>query len=365
MARIDLPHIQRLCDRHGHLRHYFRKPGFKRSTLPGTPGSAEFMDAYREALGAKRDVGADKSPPGSLSSVIAAYYQSSEWGSLQPQTQTLYRNVLDRFRDMEGGKFGQARAAALTDIHVKAILDKMADRPHMAQVLLKRLRGLFAFAVDRKLVPRNPTIGIKVKVRKTGGFRAWDDADIELFEAEWPQGSRARLALYLLLYTGQRRQDAVRMGRQMVRSGAMTITQLKRSRDQEPVTLTIPLHWKLLAEIERHPTDNLTFLMTEYGKPMSPFGFSNWFSDCANKAGLPARSSPHGLRKAAARHLAEAGASTLEIMSITGHASMKEVERYTRSASQARLARSAIAALEGEPGTDAVNPNCKPAEKTG
>lgn len=348
MARIELPHIQRFKDRHGHLRHYFRKPGHKRVPLPGLPGSTEFMEAYREALESRRSAGERKAPPGSISALIAAYYQSSEWKSLQPQTQVLYRNVLDRFRLMEDGKFGKARAAKLTDEHVRRILDKMADKPHMAQVLLKRLRGLFRFALERKLITQDPTLGVKVKVRKTGGFRAWTDQDIEKFEAHWPEGSRARLALHLLLYTGQRRQDVVRMGRQHVRDGVITITQLKRGRDQEPVTLAIPIHPTLQASLDRLPKDNLIFLLTGGAKPvpMSPFGFSNWFADCAKKAGIEESASPHGLRKAAARWLAEAGCSSLEIASITGHTSLKEVERYTKSASQGRLAMSAMAALK-------------------
>jgi integrase len=342
MAKIDLPHIQRFRDRHGHLRHYFRKPGCKRRVLPGEPGSKEFMEAYAEALETVREVGTTRHAPGSIGAVIAAYYASTEWGSLQPKTQKQYRGILEPFRE----QYGAGRANMLTEEHIRRILDKLADRQHAAQGLLKRLRGLYAFAMGRKLVTHNPTVGIKFKLRKTGGFRAWTDGDIEKFEAHWPEGSRARLALALLLYTGQRRQDVVRMGRQHVRDGVMTITQLKRGRDQEPTTLDIPVHPVLKAALDKLPKDNLTFLMTDFGKPMSPFGFSNWFADCAAKAGLPARSSPHGLRKAAARRLAEAGCSALQIAAITGHASLKEVERYTKSASQGRLAKQAIEALK-------------------
>lgn len=341
MAKIELKHVQRFRDRNGHMRHYFRKPGCKRVTLPGQPGSTEFMEAYRAALETRHEVGLKNETPGTISALVAAYYVSKEWASLQPQTQKLYRNVLERFRT----EYGAGRWSMLTTEHVEKILDKMSDRPHMAQVMLKRLRGLFAFAKARKIVTFDPTAGVSVKVRKTGGFRAWTDGDIEKFQAHWPAGSRARLALALLLYTGQRRQDVVCMGRQHVRDGVMTITQLKRGRDQEPVTLAIPLHPNLKAILDTLPKDNLTFLMTDYGNPMSPFGFSNWFAECAKAAGLPARSSPHGLRKAAARWLAEAGCSTLEIMSITGHTSMKEVERYTKSAAQGRLAKSAMAAM--------------------
>jgi integrase len=62
--------------------------------------------------------------------------------------------------------------------------------------------------------------------------------------------------------------------------------------------------------------------------------------------------SAHGLRKAAARRLAEAGCSTHEIAAITGHASLKEVARYTEAADRKRLAKSAMAkirTLSGKP----------------
>jgi integrase len=57
------------------------------------------------------------------------------------------------------------------------------------------------------------------------------------------------------------------------------------------------------------------------------------------------------LRKAAARRLAEIGCSAHEIAAITGHASLAEVQRYTKAADRKRLAQSAMAKLiEGEGG---------------
>jgi integrase len=216
---------------------------------------------------------------------------------------------------------------------------RLGDRPGAAKTLLKRLRSVCRFALERGLIRQDPTQGVSVAKRRSDGFRAWTDADIEKFEAKWPSGSRARLALCLLLYTGQRRGDAVRIGRQHVRDGVLHVRQQKTRTE-----LAIPLHPTLKAELDRLPTNNLTFPMTAAGKPFSAVGFSNWFTDCARKAGLPDNSSPHGLRNAA-RWLAEAGCSALEIAAITGHASLKEVERYTKSAAQHRLAEAAIGSL--------------------
>ena len=81
-------------------------------------------------------------------------------------------------------------------------------------------------------------------------------------------------------------------------------------------------------------------------------------SRAISEAGLPQRCKPHGLRKAAARRLAEAGCSASEIMAITGHKTLAEVERYTRAAEQERLARQAIQrqsqSKSGEPALDKV-----------
>jgi len=71
-------------------------------------------------------------------------------------------------------------------------------------------------------------------------------------------------------------------------------------------------------------------------------GFGNMMSDAIREAGLPQRCKPHGLRKAAARRLAEAGCSATEIIAIIGYKTLAEVERYTRAAEQEQLARRAI-----------------------
>ena len=66
-------------------------------------------------------------------------------------------------------------------------------------------------------------------------------------------------------------------------------------------------------------------------------------SDAIRKAGLPPYCKAHGLRKAAARRLAEAGCSAHEIMAVMGHKTLSEVERYTRAAEQERLNAAAMA----------------------
>ena len=176
--------------------------------------------------------------------------------------------------------------------------------------------------------------------QRSGGIYTWSEADIANFEAKHPIGSRARLALALLLYTAQRRSDVIRLGRQHIRDGAIHVSQQKTG-----ASLVIPVHSELALIIDATPSDHLTFLVTRDGWPFSPAGFGNLFRDWCNGAGLPKRCSAHGQHKAACRRLAEAGCSAPEIMSISGHASLREVQRYCAAADQARMARAAMASV--------------------
>ena len=182
----------------------------------------------------------------------------------------------------------------------------------------------------------DPTFGVRKLRVQSEGFHSWTEDEIASFEARHPLGTKARLAFALLLYTGQRRSDVVTMGRQHVNNELIAVVQAKTKH-----RLSIPIHPVLRQTIDAGPSGNLNFLVTEYGKPFATAGFGNWFRDRCNEAGL-AHCSAHGLRKAASRRLADAGASIHQIAAITGHKSLKEVERYTRDADQVRLAREAV-----------------------
>jgi integrase/recombinase XerD len=144
--------------------------------------------------------------------------------------------------------------------------------------------------------------------------------------------------------TGGRREDAVRLGPQHVRNGRVRFRQAKNEH-RTPIDIDIPLHPELEASIAATPSGHLAFLATEFGRPFTPAGFGNWFRDQCDKANLH-HCSAHGLRKATAAALAEAGASTHEIAAVTGHMSLEEVERYTRAVRRKKLADAAMAKLK-------------------
>jgi len=358
MSRIKLQFVQAFIDRHGRVRHYFRRRGCKRMPLPGLPGSEEFMAAYQAALGGESprvNIGASRTIAGTVNDLVAAYLDCSPGStsphkSKAPTTQQGRRTNLEAFRAKHGDKRvfrtepNGKRIMLLTREHLQKIINEKAATPFAQRNLLNALRAMFKWAVGEGRVPENPTLGVEREKTKSTGYKTWSEADIERYEAKHSIGTRARLAFALLLYTGQRKGDVVRMGPQHVHKGVLVIDQGKTKGGEES-HLEIPVHPKLQKIIDTTPTVGMrTFLVTKFGEPYTPGGFGNWFREQCDEAGCPDIAA-HGLRKACARRLAEIGCSAHEIASITGHASLAEVERYTKAANRKRLAKSAMTKL--------------------
>ncbi len=227
--------------------------------------------------------------------------------------------------------------------HVRRILAKRSETPGAANSVLQKLKVLIHFAIDNGWRKDDPTLRIK-KFAK-GEFHTWTEEEIAQYEKRWPIGTTERLAFALLLYTGQRRSDVVTMSWDDVRDGTICVTPLKTKRTSG-VKLWIPIHPALQEVLDAVDEDEGTILKTAFGQSFTSNGFGSGFMAVKiDKAGLPKRCVTHGLRKAAARRLAEAGCTANEIAAITGHATLQEVSRYTKAAEQRKLAQSAMRRL--------------------
>jgi integrase len=356
--RLKLPpYIHSFIDRYGKPRFYFRRRGHESARLPGLPYSLSFMAAYEAAMGEQpsAEIGASRTIAGTVNAAVVSYYNSGAFQVLAPETRRTRRCILERFRAEHGDK----RIALLQRAHIDRMVAAKAAMPSAARNLLRVLKALMAHCVANHIRNDDPTQGVKSAKIKTDGYATWSEEHIATFEAQHPAGSRARLALALLLYTGQRRSDVVRLGRQHVRNGVIAVRQQKTG-----ATLAIPVHPELQAVLDATPSEHLTFLTTRDGSPFSPAGFGNLFRDWCNEAGLPRGLSAHGLRKACCRRLAEAGCSEKQIAAISGHLSLSEVARYTRAADQARLARSAMETITEHPSGKLGVRSGKPAPKS-
>lgn len=330
MAPIDLPYLQSVKNPTGKVFWYYRRAG-KRKPLPGAPGSAEFLAAYWKLRSA--DDAAPKPVRGERRDVIALvkiYYASPAFKALKSSTQRTYRVSLNEFAD----EFGPFLVSDFRFKHISKYIGDMADRPGAANKMLKRLRTLFELARRLEWTAADPCEG--VRLYKLGEIHTWTDDEIQAFKDRWAPGTRQRLAFMLQLHTGQRNSDIV--CEPWPRDGKIRITQEKTGRH-----LWLPISRDLAAELDLHPKEHAVILSTAYGEQRTAAGYGNFMRKAIADAGLPARCSPHGLRKAAATHLAEAGCSSQEIQAITGHASLAEVERYTRAVDQEKMAEIAVA----------------------
>ena len=340
-------YVHVFTDRFGRPRAYFRYKG-RRIALPYDLESEDFARAYHDckakllkAAAPLRSVPAD----GSLEALAIAYYKTPNFRDLSLATQKEYRRVIDRICKTEGAM----RVARLEKRHVMEFRDRLGETPGAANTLVRVLSVLLSHSIDLGWRRDNPARG--VKQFKVGEHRAWTDAEVSRFREFWPADTMQRRAMELALYTGQRRGDLAAMTKADVEGNAIRVIQSKTG-----VRVSIPMHQTLQAQLailtkrtlfdRRRRAVAVTLLHTSEGKPFDNVYFGSWFKDAIRDAGLPDDCQLHGLRKTAARMLAEAGCTELKIMSITGRKTSRMVAAYTRDADQRMRANAAILKLE-------------------
>jgi enterobacteria phage integrase len=337
MTLLRLKYLKVYRDRHGTVRRYFRRRGLKDLPLKGDPGTAEFMLAYQAALGTRVPM-ADETKAGTFARLITDYCRSAAFANLKPSSQKLYRLVLDRIAERHGHRL--VRDARRSDAR-KMVEEIGAAKPAMANITRAVLRLLMQYAVDAELRHDNPVAGLKAY--RTGTRHTWTDDELSRFEQRWSLGTRERLAFALLLYTGQRAGDVVKMRRSDVADGLIRVIQEKTGTE-----LSIPLHPALIAAIKAAPAKGVMLIGDANGRPVRRATLTLLMKKAVELAGLRTRCLPHGLRKAMMRRLAESGSSAKEIAAISGHRTLKEIERYTAAADQVRLSKAAMAKLRGD-----------------
>ena len=176
------------------------------------------------------------------------------------------------------------------------------------------MRGLFRWALKAGLVKSDPTVAVHNPPRKCGeGFIPWTEEHVAAYEARWPIGTRQRVWLDVLLYTGLRRGDAVRLGRQHVRDGIATI---RTEKSGGTIEVTLPILPVLADTLASGPCGDLAYICGARGEPLTKESFGNLFRDACKAAGVSG--SAHGVRKIAATRAANAGATVAQLEAIFG-----------------------------------------------
>jgi integrase len=334
----DMPRKQFLSHektRHGRLVWYFKRGG-KRVRLPEPYGSDEFNAAYEKALaGSSAAVEDPKPKSGSFRWLVEQYKRSASFAALAPSTQRARDNILKQI--LSEPKNAEVPFSAITKGHIKRGMDKRAATPEAANSFLKTMSSVFKWAVEADLVPVNPTAGVSKVSNQTDGFHTWTVEQVERYRAKHEVGTRARLAIDILLFLGLRRSDAVVVGRQHLKDGVISLKTQKTGQ-----WVYLPVFKQLKESIEATLTGDLAFLVTERNKPFSTgASFGNWFAKQCTAAGLPDECRAHGLRKAGATIAADEGATPHELMAMFGWSRLSMAEVYTKEADKKRLARGA------------------------
>lgn len=343
--RINLPY---LVDDRGMI--YVRRHG-RKIRIREAPGTPEFAAAYASALdrlgspeGKRGEPAPAPTPRGTAGWLAGLYFASGEFEALAAKSRATRRSIIEAcLRESKDGRaFRDTKITAITAQHVKMLRDR-ASGSGAANNRRKYLSSLFGWAVEAGHMTNNPARDVRRKKYATSGFYTWTVEDVAQFEARWPLGTKPRLALALLLYTGLRRQDVVVLGRQHVKGGHHRIVPQKTSYKRlDP--LVLPILPALADAIEAGPAGDMTYLVTEYGQPFTAAGFGGWFRAKCDAADLP-KCTAHGLRKAGATILAERGATDRQLMALFGWTSSQQATRYTEAANRQRMAEAAMKLL--------------------
>lgn len=349
-------------DARGKRRWRYRKSG-KSFELGTDYGSEEFVRRYEAAVrGAKVTgmIGADRVLLGTVNDLVSKYYVIAFAGDkLADSTKRSYRGVIEKFRE----EHGHRPVGTLKPVIIETLIAKKADTPNAANNFRKRLSQLLDLAVKLEWLNTNPVRQTKPLEIEGGGIHTWSEDDIARFYKTHEPGTLPHRVMTLMLWTGAARVDAVKLGwfsiKQKPDGPHITYYRQKTRRHKKPVLVSIPISDDLRAMLDTCDRNAGTFLQTVHGKQRSQKSVTGDMRKWCDKAGLP-DCTPHGLRKAIARRLAEAGASASQIGAITGHKTLSEVQRYVEAANRESMAGDGMALLLARPNGEQTVVNLPP-----
>ena len=215
MPRPRPPHLHRQVSRHGKTVWYVRIGRGPRIRIRSSFGTPEFDSEYQTAIAglpARQTRKDDRKSLGALAWLVERYRETTAWTDLSLASRRQRENIFEHVLEAAG----RQPFAKITTASIMAGRDRRAKTtPAQARKFLDTMRGLFRWAVKAKLLKVDPTAGVEnPSAPNSDGFTPWSLEDIATYEARWPIGTRQRVWLDVLVYTGLRRGDAVRPARE-------------------------------------------------------------------------------------------------------------------------------------------------------
>lgn len=326
MPRPRPPHLHRETNRHGNVVWYVRVGKGPRIRIKAAYGTPEFEEAYRAALSGESPRATGKAAKGTFEWLWMLYRQTGAWTHLSAATRKQRENIMLQVLKTAGNQ----PLSGITGSAIKQGIDRR--KPYAARHFVDTLRGMFKWAVEAEHVRADPTAGKAVAKPKTRGFPPWTEDELAQYEAHWPLGTRERVMFGVFCFTGLRRGDAARLGKQHIRNGVITIDTEKTG-----TRVTIPVLPELAAIIAAGPTGELSIIASKKGQPIRKEVLGNLFKKACRAAGIPNKSA-HGIRKAAATRAANNGATVATLEAIFGWEGGNMASLYTKAADRRKLA---------------------------
>ncbi|WP_375701242.1 MULTISPECIES: tyrosine-type recombinase/integrase [unclassified Bartonella] len=347
MPKPRPPHLVKQITQHGKIVWYVRIGHGKRIRIRGTYGTQEFVDNYKSALAELQGIIPPKPKigkliEGSFAWLLKQYFNSSNWHSYTKATKKQKELILMKVCDT----IGNIPYKAIEKKHIIAGVERRKETPAMARNFLKALNGLFNWAIDQGLLENNPALGVKrPALHNKDGFAVWTEEDVEKYYQRWSHGTHERVWIDVLLYTGLRRGDAVRIGWKDVKNN---IIHLKTEKSKFQTDVFLPILPELAKTLETGPIGEETFICGKEGKKLVKESFGNLFREACNVAGI--KKSAHGLRKLAATRAANSGATVSQLKAIFGWTNDAMASLYTKSTDRKKLALATIKKLQKDEG---------------
>jgi integrase len=326
MPRPRPPHLHREANRHGTMVWYVRIGKGPRIRIKGVYGTPEFEMAYQAAINDELPQPAAKAARGSLEWLWMLYRQTNAWTDLSLTTRKQRENIMRGVLKTGGNQ----PLSKITSGAIRQGVDRR--KAFAARHFVDTMRGMFKWAVSAQHVTSDPTAGHAVAKPKTKGFPVWTEDELEKYERHWPIGTRERVMFGVYCFTGLRRGDAAKLGKQHIRNGVIAIDTEKTG-----TRVTIPVLPELAEIIAAGPTGELSTIASKKGQPIRKEVLGNLFKQACRAAGIPNKSA-HGIRKAAATRAANNGATVATLEAIFGWEGGKMASLYTKAADRKALA---------------------------
>lgn len=397
---MELKHVIKDPNRHGKMRYYYKRDGVK-TRLPDDPNDPAFLQAYLalhvggqkpEAkvagrlipYNAEADRPVGKIMKGTLRDLCRQLYDSKFFKSLGDGTQYQRQHYLDDLCDSvpagQDRPRGDRLFADLEYQHVQAIMEEMQDDPTRANAWLLHLSAMYGWARRKNLVKANPCSGVRyLRPVKSGGHHTWTDDERAQFEAFYPVGTFQRLVYALVFYTGVRRCDLVRLA--PPKNGVFSFTEKKNGavrvvgghrKSPAPKFREVPVAPALqqiidatlaqtaVVDLAMRKAQKTTLLVCKGGVhggnksdwvwgPYHVKTLNTHFAKWVKAAGLPAKCTPHGIRKAGATYLALNNGTLHQIKEYGGWSTFTQPMLYTEAANKLLLTAQAVSIFPADP----------------